>query len=53
MDRGIPEINRHISERQTKVNKRIHYQKIRQVQPLIDNAKPTAMLHPIIKAKKE
>jgi hypothetical protein len=53
MDRAIPEINRYVTERQIKVNKNLHKQKLKSVAKIIDMSEPASLSHPINKAKKE
>ena len=53
MYNAIPEINRHTASRTRQDNLFKHKVAIRSMKPSIDNALPTSMYHPIVKAKKE
>lgn len=53
MDRGIPEINRHIVSRMRQASRTKHKASLKSVKPTVDNALPESMYHPIVKAKKE
>ena len=53
MDRSIPEINRHIMHRMRQENRHKHKEQLRNIKPVVDNALPESMYHPIVKAKKE
>lgn len=53
MDRAIPEVNRQIAKKELQNSKRIHKMKLQAAVPAVDNSLPSALLHPIIKAKKE
>lgn len=53
MDRGIPEFNRLIVQRQTQVNKAHHHIKLRTVTGTINNSVPVSLKHPINKRNKE
>ena len=53
MYNAIPEINRHTASRTRQENLYKHRRTVKEVKPSIDNALPTSMYHPIVKAKKE
>jgi vacuolar-type H+-ATPase subunit B/Vma2 len=53
MDRAIPEINKYVTERQIRVNKNLHKQKLRSVGKIIDMSEPSSLSYPFNKAKKE
>jgi vacuolar-type H+-ATPase subunit B/Vma2 len=53
MDRAIPEINKYVTERQIKVNKNLHKQKLKSVGKIIDMSEPASLSRPFNKAKKE
>jgi hypothetical protein len=53
MDRAIPEINRFVTEREIKVNRNNHKNKLREVGKVIDMSEPVSLSRPFNKAKKE
>ena len=53
MDRAIPEINRPIAQKQLYEAKRAFKARLKEVKGSLDNNMPTAMMHPIVKLKKE
>jgi hypothetical protein len=53
MDRAIPEINRFVTERQNKVNRTYHKNKLREIGKVIDMSEPVSLSRPFNKAKKE
>ena len=53
MDRAIPEINRPIAQKQLYEAKRAFKSRLREAKGFVDNAMPNAMMHPIVKLKKE
>ena len=53
MDKSIPEINRFVAEREVKMNRQLHKQRIREVTKQIDMGLRQGYANPINKAKKE
>ena len=53
MDRAIPEINRYVTERQIRVNRAYHKDKLRSIRKVIDMSQPSCLNYPINKAKRE